>query len=172
MEQKQEKPDDSSPTADSLFGAKVLEDAAAEEISLEKEQPLPQLYILMALANNMFFDAALQSIGYVILGTVFNRNPELNDKKYYLDITFTPEEHNKCWQDFTIHHQTLAGFKLADLTASFDDIVEHVATEIKPILEAADGKMVAGTLRIYVTFDPKGHNGNVQLALAWVEKEK
>ena len=160
----QEKCESNSPTEESLFGTTGKE--APEKT--ETESALPQLYMLMTLQKNMFFDAALQSMGYVILGTVFKRRPDLNDNKHYLDLTFTPAEHNKCWQDFGIQQRIGGQYRLADVTTNFDKIVEQTTCYIENALESSGGRLVAGTLRIFVTMHS---DGMIHQMLTWIERK-
>jgi hypothetical protein len=92
-------------------------------------------------------------MGHIILGTAFKKHPELNETGLYADLDLNPNEHNKCWEDFSLQRLVAWTGALPDLLYRFDSVVEKVARTVGEILKRS-GKLVAGSLRIYVSFRP------------------
>ena len=133
-----------------------MSDEKTIDEKLVKEQALPQLAILQAEQRNMFTDVFLQDIGHIILGTAFVRNPELNDPKYYADTQFTPEEHNKHWNEYEIVQQHIWCDGLSSIMQNLDLRVNDTAAAVKEILEDPENKLVAGTMRMHISIEKRG----------------
>jgi hypothetical protein len=131
----------------------------------------PKLAMLQAIQRNMYSDAALQSIAYIILGTAIKCHPELNEKELYADpnLDDTKTDPDK----FVIVAAHVGNYAPQDLIANFDKIVHDTAEVLRTAVLC--GKIVAGTLRSYLkpltgtAVDSTTHT-SVALDLIWVQE--
>jgi len=141
-----------------------------EGATMEKQvHPKPGLGILMGIQRNMFSDVALQDIGHVILGTAYSRDEYLNDHKHYLNVNFSPEEHNDSYADYVIQTTLMWRGQISRIMEHLESATIAAGERLKTILTRSSGKIVAGTMRIHVTMDEKG---DLTATLMWVEKRK
>lgn len=126
---------------------------ATEEVQMD-----PEIGILASMERNMFFDAGLQSAGHVIIGTAFQRHPELGDDAYLteIDTQFTAEDHNGKGGDYAFMSTAAWDIKLSDLLSRLDDIIEKTADALSQLMEEHKGNIVAGTMRIHISQDIEG----------------
>lgn len=125
--------------------------------------------IFRCIANNMLFDAGLQSIGYVFMGRVFQRYPELNDEAYYLKQDIEDVAQN--YKDYAIGTViTDIRYPLKTLIENYDDTVETLANVFERDILQEKGmkrRILAGSLRTYLQLE---HN-SVIFTLVWIYKK-
>ena len=109
----------------------------------------PQHELLKGIAHNMFMDAYLQNIGYILLGSAIRQHEqEFNDPAKFVNVKIddlSPEEVEKYQLD-TINCTTAWLSEISDTT---DELVVVVVRKLRDML--AQYKVVLGTLRIMVS---------------------
>jgi len=143
-----------------------------QEQNADVEQlPCPQLGILQSLANNLFCDAAIQSMGLVILGEALTKNEKLSaeDTWYWHDFM---HEVNADWRDFTMEADHIGHIRPEELNSHLDFIISTVQARILKLAARYPGQVVAGTLRLCLTMvsedDRAGTNAKFNMHLMWI----
>ena len=117
-----------------------------------KNLPIPELRkeILNTLKQNVFPDIALQGIGNLILGFTCMHHPGLNDaSKMYIPTDDNTNWHLSIWDIPTI------AFEQLDNLVTLNNYIKTLASAIETrILDNVPEKLIAGTLRLYLTMSP------------------
>jgi len=126
----------------------------------------PRQDILLMIQNNMFMDAALQNLGYVLLGTAISRNEkEFNDPSRYLQVDFKklkPSEVTK----YSIATETVDRVWLSSVISNFEFMVEQMVSALRVML--VNNRVVLGTLRAMVYAGP--NHGEITIQLVFIKE--
>lgn len=128
----------------------------------------PQISLMLAIKNNIFFDAVLASMAYTLLEEAFKISPEIKNYPYEdvdLDRVVFP-------QKFSIVTHPLTGNEdpmlLDDIKSNVPEVVSIIIDGIKHMLfDTATGRVVAGTMRIHLVLD--GETGGVDIVLTAIK---
>jgi len=154
--------EDPAPETDAADPLKKIMEPAEPE-----ERPDLKTQLFMSLQRNIFCDAALQGMAYGILGSVFEKNPSLNDPALFSTIEFGAAINGKT-DAFKLDCKKVWEGSLSDLHTGADELVEEMKERVEALLR--ERKVVIGTLRIYATLDTSIRS--VTLALVWAEQIK
>jgi hypothetical protein len=128
-----------------------------------------KLSILESIQRNMLFDAALQSIGYIILGTAIGECPGYNKPEQYSKTEFNPDQDIDITR-FKPHTRFLMSITgLPELMRDFAHVVRIIKAEFSDIMACAihaKRQVVADTMRIHIARE----GGGLSIALIWVEE--
>jgi len=146
----------------------------AEELKQEPQMPQPRdprVAILETIKNNYFFDAGLQNIGYIILGTAVKRHPAINNKLLNPADNEALFDKRMAEQDtarYGIQQRFMVSFRMDELLDNLEMLSDTVGTKILSILDVK--KMVPGTLRILAR---AAHNTEqISLDMVWIEEKQ
>lgn len=129
----------------------------------------PRVAILLTIQNNLFTDAALQNIGYVLLGTAVRMHPEINDPdKNPVEIQdrFSAMMEAEQTDKYKLDSRHMVSFRMCELLDNVDmfaDVVGH-----KVLDTFAGKKIVPGTLRVLAKMDD---SEMIALHLIWIEEK-
>lgn len=156
--------------------SKNLENEELKQGQPQRPKPQdPRVAILQTIQNNLFTDAALQNIGYVILGTAVRKYPDINSPKN------RPQERedafNKCLEagetdGYVIGERHLVSFTMSELLDNLDELTDSMGVSIITMLH--NSKVVPGTLRVLARLGCRelGLRQNVvELYAVWVEEK-
>lgn len=147
----------------------VPQDPVAQEL------PSAQTAILQSLANNLFCDAALQSMALVVLGEALTSDEELaaEDTWYWHDFG-TPGEHS--WRDYQLDSVHVGHIEPSALIDNLDVVVDTVQAKIRGLVKQYPQQIVAGTVRLCIAFataqTEEGQVTKLNLWLAWTRYTK
>lgn len=134
----------------------------------KRPQEKPEVHMLMGLQKNLFCDAAFQSMAIAMIGTVFTRNPELNNPELFVNHDFSAKD-NDSWQKYSFGNKVVYKTDLVNMPRRMEECIAHMTEDIKNLIETR--KIVMGTLRTYAHYRPETAGPNFSITLVWVEEE-
>jgi len=139
-----------------------------------ENRPLPQIDVLQCVNRNLFPDVALQTIGLRILGSVFEKHPELNKPELYERVDEFDQKFKTNWNEFKIQARYVGAISFHMLLTSYDSMVNEVAGFVRHIASEPVVKIVGGTLRLHVGIRHYHCEDDVTVVftLMWIEKQQ
>lgn len=134
-----------------LFSQQVPE-ALMETTTPEPPENLsPRVRILQCLESNFFVDAALQTIGYVILMEAIRRQPEFNRPENFDTVKFDGTT-DVGGQAIKLRSVNTMPVRVVDLLDRLDELIDDIAGVLRHILssETDNGRrVILGTVRAH-----------------------
>ena len=110
-----------------------------------KKLPDAKTDILSSIQQNMFCDAALQNIGYIVLGKTIMDNPEFNNPERFVVANFrdiNPVDADK----YELVMEQVTAMALCAMLSRFDETVKSTKAKLETLLNG--DRIVIGTLRM------------------------
>jgi hypothetical protein len=137
------------------------------------ELAIPQVAVLQSVQNNIFCDAALQSIGLVIIGQAITTHPDLMDEKTWVNYSITPED-NANWQQFNLRSEPVGHIPVSGVMGNLDFLIETVQGALLTLVQQEPNTVLAGSMRLNITItggDAMDEEPKLQIWLLWISTQ-
>jgi hypothetical protein len=128
-----------------------------------------KLAILEAIQRNMLSDAALQSIGYILLGTAIGECPEYNKPEQYSNVEFATVQDSDISRFKPQLRVLLSVHNIQSMMRDLAWVIRVIKAEFVNIIACAihaKCKVVGDTMRIHIA----RAGDDLSIALIWVEE--